>query len=65
MDIMWQRDPFQVGMDEKIRRPGAPAPEEKEVLESGAPSNHRLREGAAVDYLLAYYMAVYLGVIPR
>lgn len=65
MDIMWQRDPFQVGMDEKIRRPGTPAPDQKEVLENGAPGNHRLREGAAVDYLLAYYMAVYLGVIPR
>lgn len=65
MDFMWQRDPFQVGMDEKIRRPGAPPPTETEVLASGAPGIHRLREGSAVDYLLAYYMAVYLGVVPK
>lgn len=64
MDFMWQRHPFQVGMDEKIRRPGAPAPDQMEVLQNGAPGNHRLREGAAVDYLLAYYMAVYLGLLP-
>jgi hypothetical protein len=66
MDFMWQRDPFQVGMNEKLRRPGTPLrPDETEVLESGAPGIHRLREGSAVDYLLAYYMAVYFGVIPK
>lgn len=65
MDFMWQRHPFQVGMDEKMRRPGAPPPDQTEVLENGAPKQHRLREGAAVDYLLAYYLAVYLGVLPK
>ncbi len=64
MDFMWQRHPFQVGMDEKIRRPGAPPPDQMEVLQNGAPGIHRLREGSAVDYLLAYYMAVYLGLLP-
>jgi hypothetical protein len=65
MDFMWQRDPFQVGMDEGMRRPGAPPPDQMEILRNGAQGIHRLREGAAVDYLLAYYLAVYLGVIPK
>jgi hypothetical protein len=65
MDFMWQRDPFQVGMDEGMRRPGAPPPDQMEILRNGAQGIHRQREGAAVDYLLAYYLAVYLGVIPK
>jgi hypothetical protein len=65
MDFMWQREPFQVGMSESTRKPGAPPPDEMEVLNSGAGGLMRLREGPAVDYLLAYYMAVYLGVIPK
>jgi hypothetical protein len=65
MDFMWQRDPFQVGMDENMRRLGAPPPDQMEILRNGAQGIHRLREGAAVDYLLAYYLAVYLGVIPK
>ncbi len=47
MDFMWQREPFQVGMSESIRRPGAPAPEVTEVLNSGAGGLMRLREGPA------------------
>jgi hypothetical protein len=65
MDFMWQREPFQVAMSESLRKPGAPPPEQTEVLNSGAGGLMRLREGPAVDYLLAYYLAVYLGVIPK
>jgi hypothetical protein len=65
MDFMWQREPFQAAMSESIRKLGAPPPDITEVLNSGAGGLMRLREGPAVDYLLAYYLAVYLGVIPR
>ncbi|MDF0644454.1 MAG: hypothetical protein P0111_10510 [Nitrospira sp.] len=65
MDFMWQREPFQAAMSESKRTPGALPPDETEVLASGAGGLMRLREGPGVDYLLAYYMAVYLGVIPK
>jgi hypothetical protein len=65
MDFMWQREPFQVGMSESLRRAGALPPDQTEVLNSGAGGLSRLREGPAVDYLLAYYLAVYLGVISK
>jgi hypothetical protein len=65
MDFMWQREPFQAAMSESLRKPGAPPPDITEVLNSGAGGLMRLREGPAVDYLLAYYMAVYLGVLPK
>jgi hypothetical protein len=64
MDFVWQRDPFQVGMDEKVRRPGALPPDRKEVLATGAPGPHPRRESPGVDYLLAYYLATYLGIVP-
>jgi hypothetical protein len=65
MDFMWQREPFQAAMSESKRTPGAPPPDQMEVLNSGAGGLMRLREGPAVDYLLPYYLAVYLGVIPK
>lgn len=64
MDFLWQRHPFQVGMDEKVRRPGAPPPEQAEILRTGAPGVHPRREGPGVDYLIAYYLARYLGIVP-
>jgi len=38
---------------------------EIQSLLNSAQGSHRLREGAAVDYLLPYYLAVYLGVISK
>lgn len=55
MDFMWQREPFRIGMAESKHRPGADPPGQLEVLTSGAGGLMRLREGPAVDYLLAYY----------
>ena len=65
MDFMWQREPFQVAMSESLRKSGAPPPDQTEILNSGAGGLMRLREGPAVDYLLAYYMAAYLGLVPK
>lgn len=65
MDFMWQREPFQAAMSESLRKPGAPPPDQTEILNSGAGGLMRLREGPAVDYLLAYYMAAYLGLVPK
>jgi hypothetical protein len=62
MDFAWQKHPFEVGMDEKKRVAGAPRPDRQEVISKGAPGLHRTREGPGVDYLLAFYLAQYLGV---
>ena len=59
MDFVWQRDPFRLGLDTH-RNPLSP-PTDAEILDHGGDHN---REGPGVDYLLAYWMALYLGVLP-
>jgi hypothetical protein len=56
MGFAWERDPFRVGL-----RPG-PHNTAPTTVDAGA--GDPLREGPAVDYLLAYWLAVYLGVLP-
>jgi hypothetical protein len=58
IDFAWQRDPFQLGF--KVE-PHRSAPTIDEVMKAGDPN----REGLGVDYLLAYWLAVYLGVLPK
>jgi hypothetical protein len=57
MDFAWERDPFQLGLK---AGPNNAAPTKADASLAGDP----LREGPAVDYLLAYWLAVYLGVLP-
>jgi hypothetical protein len=62
-DYMWQKDPFSVGAGENAcpqRGIGGP-PSLDSLMSYGASPN---REGPGVDYLLAYWMAVNLGVLP-
>lgn len=62
LDFAWERHPFTVGLDEG-RDPARP-PSHEEVLTEGAPGSHPRREGPGVDYLLTYWLALYLGVLP-
>jgi hypothetical protein len=62
-DYMWQKDPFAVAAGESAcaqRGIGGP-PSTGSLLSHGTSPK---REGPGVDYLLAYWMAVYLGVLP-
>jgi len=58
---MWQRDPFRisVGADGCKR---SPLPDTEDLL--GLGSRRATRESPGVDYLLAYWLAVYLEVLP-
>ena len=62
-DYMWQKDPFTLAAGEcacPARGIGGP-PGGDTLATTGASPR---REGPGVDYLLAYWMAVYLGVLP-
>ena len=61
-DFVWQRSPFDVAV-KTDRRLSDPPPTEAEIREEGA-GVHQYREGPGVDYLLAYWLAVYLRVLP-
>jgi hypothetical protein len=61
MDFLWQRSPFDVGMKSDRKR-SDPPPTEAEIRAEGA-GIHKYREGPGVDYLLAYWLSVYLGVL--
>jgi hypothetical protein len=61
MDFAWQRHPFTVGLDES-RDPAQP-PTHAEIETEGAPGSHPRCEGPGVDYLLAYWLALYLDVL--
>lgn len=68
MDFSWQRHPFSLSVGDAACNPATP-PTEAQILQNGAPAqagdlDHRLREGPAVDFLLAYWLGAYLGVIP-
>jgi len=68
MDFSWQRHPFSLSVGDAACNPATP-PTETQILQNGAPAqtgdlDHRLREGPAVDFLLAYWLGAYLGVIP-
>jgi hypothetical protein len=62
-DFMWQKDPFTLAADENAcpRRGIGGAPSIESLTSSGSSPR---REGPGVDYLLAYWMAVHLGVLP-
>ena len=57
--FMWQRHPFDVPLDNSAK---SPRPTEAEVKKHGARSQ---REGPGVDCLLPYWLAVYVGVLPK
>jgi hypothetical protein len=62
-DFMWQMDPFSLAAEEgacPARFTGGPPSMESLVATGASPK----REGPGVDYLLAYWMAAYLGVVP-
>ena len=62
-DFMWQKDPFSLAADDGAcpqRGIGGP-PSIASLTSTGASPK---REGPGVDYLLAYWMAVHLGVLP-
>lgn len=63
MDFVWQRHPFNIGYPNSART--ATQPTAEQVRDSGAKASHRLRESPGVDYLLPYWIAVYLGVLPK
>lgn len=56
MDFLWQRDPFDTGLQED---PRFEFPNSLLTVDSGRPAF----EGPGVDYLLAYWMARYLQAI--
>ncbi|HUQ52986.1 MAG TPA: hypothetical protein VM692_12245, partial [Gammaproteobacteria bacterium] len=61
MDFLWQRQPFEVAMRNDIGRTDTPT--EQEILDKGERGGDYWREGPGVDYLIAYWLAVYLKVI--
>ncbi|MGZ8702301.1 MAG: hypothetical protein ACXWZY_08445 [Gaiellaceae bacterium] len=63
MDFVWQRHPFNAAIPNTAGRTGTPG--EQEVHQSGAPVARRGVENPGVDYLLPYWMAVYLGFLPK
>ena len=65
MDFVWQRNPFDVGVHfQDSARPACAVtpPTVGEIKICGSDPN---REGPGVDYLLPYWLAVYLGVLPK
>jgi hypothetical protein len=61
MDFIWQRQPFEVSMRHDIDRTDTPTA--KEIVDEGQGAS-LWREGPGVDYLIAYWLARYLNVIP-
>lgn len=65
MDFAWQRNPFDVGVHfQDSARPACAVtpPTAEEIKICGSDPK---REGPGVDYLLPYWLAVYLGVLPK
>ncbi|GEM_PF-2612067 len=62
MDFMWQRHPFEVGWKDIDR---TVPPTEEEIVAKGSPGLSFLEESPGVDYLVAYWLAVYLKVVPQ
>jgi hypothetical protein len=62
MDFVWQRSPF--GTSIPTRQCGiGTRPTEQDLRSNGAADPRR--EGSGVDYLLAYWLSAYLGVVAR
>ncbi|MDX6668378.1 MAG: hypothetical protein QOK04_1758 [Solirubrobacteraceae bacterium] len=62
MDFVWQRSPFGTGVPVANCGVGRPQPTQDDIARRGSDSR---REGPGVDYLLAYWMGAYLGVVPK
>ena len=67
MDYLWQRSPFGVAvhLNDSTRPfcdPQKSPPTESSIATCGSDPG---REGPGVDYLLPYWMSVYLGVVPK
>ena len=67
MDYVWQRSPFGVAvhLNDSTRPtcdPQKSPPTEASISACGSDPG---REGPGVDYLLPYWMAVYLGILPK
>lgn len=60
MDFVWQRHPFSITVDAGCSSRQVPT---REQILAYAPA-HARREGPAVDYLLAFWLGRYLGVLP-
>jgi len=58
MEFTWQNDPFRLGV------PGTKAPGKLTLQEAKVTAEPR-RECTGVDYLLTYWIAVYLGILPK
>lgn len=61
MDFVWQRSPFGTSIPSSKCR-GTARPTEQDLRTNGAADAQR--EGPAVDYLLAYWAAAYVGAVP-
>jgi hypothetical protein len=60
-DFMWQRDPFRISVSAAgCKR--SPQPDTEQILKLG--SKRSQRESPGIDYLLAYWLAVYIGILP-
>ena len=69
MDFVWQRGPFGVGVDDSSSKRtedgykcGSRPPTWQQI--KSCSSAHPQREGSGIDFLLPYWVAVYLGVLP-
>jgi hypothetical protein len=61
-DFMWQREPFRISVSAAgCKR--SPRPDAEQILKLGSRSSKR--ESPGIDYLLAYWFAVYLGILPQ
>ena len=70
MDFVWQKGPFGPGVDassskrtEDGYKCGSRPPTWQQIRSCS--SAHPRREGSGIDFLLPYWVAVYLGVLPR
>jgi hypothetical protein len=59
-DFMWQREPFRISVSaDGCKR--SPRPDTEQILKLGSRSSQR--ESPGIDYLLAYWLAVYLNIL--
>jgi hypothetical protein len=62
MEFVWEKQPFEPGFLHEEAQSARPT--ELQVREKGERNEHRRTEGPGVDFLIAYWLAVYLGVVP-
>jgi hypothetical protein len=66
MDFVWEHDPFETGLHGGLDKCGTAAASQRpstDVIKTCG-SDANAREGPGVDYLLPYWMAVYLKLLP-